>query len=313
MPSIARSLLSILTLSLAPFNTSNASVTTSPAVDQSVACALTPTIPGCGTGSSASAISHTQSDAILSSELQNAEPQLSRHVSSAEAAEVMKHPRTITPDRIKISTSSLSVPLGAPFEATVELAPGELFSSILEGQRGSHGFVAGARNGPSKVLRVEGNRHVIEILPLALGAVDVEIGVLYMDNAYAAQTLHLNVIPSAKGLTKFSLAGAGSTIPLFLGYRDEDRQQALNPTVSYGGVGPAGDIYLHGIEHITVTVAQPESDPVIRIDKNGMIHALRIGKAIISGEFAGAKDQVTVDVEPKEYSPVYQATHPTPK
>jgi hypothetical protein len=48
---------------------------------------------------------------------------------------------------------------------------------------------------------------------------------------------------------------------------------------------------------IHVTVEQPEGNPVISIGEDGAVHALRKGKATITGEFGGMTDQVIVLVE----------------
>jgi hypothetical protein len=45
-----------------------------------------------------------------------------------------------------------------------------------------------------------------------------------------------------------------------------------------------------------MVVEQPEDNPVIRLDSNGMVHGLRPGKAWIKGSFAGLEDKVEVDV-----------------
>ena len=48
---------------------------------------------------------------------------------------------------------------------------------------------------------------------------------------------------------------------------------------------------------IVLSVEQDAGDPVISVDKNGMVHALREGKAAITGEYAGIKDEIEVTVE----------------
>jgi pimeloyl-ACP methyl ester carboxylesterase len=297
-------------------NDSNASVTTSPAVDGAVACALTPTIPQCSSGSSIASMAEMQSPKMSGSEAQNnsqsagniaqnSQPPVSKEESDARIAELLKHRRQVTPERIKVSTPSLEVPLGSPFEATVAVAPGELFSPIMLSQQGKWE----RSGGVAKIVREEGNARIVEVVPVELGAVDVRVSVLYKDNALAAQTLHLNVVPSAKGLKKFRL-GVGKELDLVL--EAAGRQTPLQPEVSYEGI--ASNIYLHGIDQITVTVDQPEDNPVVRVDANGWVHGLRPGTAIIAADFAGVKDQVTVNVYTKENAPMnYRQIHPLPK
>jgi hypothetical protein len=50
-------------------------------------------------------------------------------------------------------------------------------------------------------------------------------------------------------------------------------------------------------KQLSFTVEQSASDPVIQLDRNGFIRALRIGEATITGDFAGVRDQITVLVK----------------
>lgn len=56
-------------------------------------------------------------------------------------------------------------------------------------------------------------------------------------------------------------------------------------------------IRLQDSSQTTLSIEQDTSNPVIAIDKNGMVHALRDGDAVVVGNFAGAKDEVRVTVK----------------
>lgn len=76
---------------------------------------------------------------------------------------------------------------------------------------------------------------------------------------------------------------------------EKDRQQLLRPMVTYEGV--QFPIYLDDSSRIKLSVEQNEGNPVISVDKNGLVHALREGNAVLKGEYAGVKDEVRVTVE----------------
>jgi hypothetical protein len=58
-------------------------------------------------------------------------------------------------------------------------------------------------------------------------------------------------------------------------------------------------IHLAGCSEINLTVQQDQANPVISVEKNGLVHALHTGKALIDADFDGAKDEVQVIVEAK--------------
>ncbi len=63
-------------------------------------------------------------------------------------------------------------------------------------------------------------------------------------------------------------------------------------------------IYLTDSKQIKFTVEQPDYDPVIRLDSNGMVHALRPGLAKVTADFGGMQDSVVVHVYTKEHAPI---------
>jgi hypothetical protein len=80
-----------------------------------------------------------------------------------------------------------------------------------------------------------------------------------------------------------------------------DRQQVLRPMVTYEDV--KFPIYLDDSSQIKLSVEQDEGNPVIRVDQNGTIHALREGTAVLVGDFDGTKDHIQVTVYSKEDAP----------
>lgn len=218
----------------------------------------------------------------------------------AEAADRMTHRFTAAPERLSVRAPEGDVPLGSPININVVFAPGKVAQlDVL--QSGPHGAVSHS-HGTYKIISEDEQTKTLEIVPMQLGSVDLFIGAVYSDNAIAEKTIHLNVVPSAKGLKKFSLAGGSNVAPLVLEDEEKDRQLWLQPVLTYEQV--KFPIQLDDSTQIKLTVEQNESDPVIRVDPNGMVHALREGAAVIVGDFDGAIDRLKITVYSKEDAPV---------
>jgi hypothetical protein len=87
-------------------------------------------------------------------------------------------------------------------------------------------------------------------------------------------------------------------VSLILEDGEKDRQQLLRPMVTYDGV--TYPISLNDCSQLKLSLEQYEGNPVVQIDKDGMVHALREGKAVLLGDFDGVQDRVQVTVFSKE-------------
>jgi hypothetical protein len=88
---------------------------------------------------------------------------------------------------------------------------------------------------------------------------------------------------------------------LVLEDQEKDRQQLLRPTVTYENV--KFQIYLEDSSQIKLSVEQDEGNPVIGVDKDGTVHALREGTAVVVGDFDGVEDRIQLTVYSKEDAP----------
>jgi hypothetical protein len=102
------------------------------------------------------------------------------------------------------------------------------------------------------------------------------------------------VVPSAKDLKAFALNQGSAFIGLRLDGKKSGSQIWLRPTATYKGL--QCPIYLENSPQIRLSIEQDDGNPVISVDKNGLIHALHEGKALIIGDFDGVKDRVQVSV-----------------
>jgi len=155
--------------------------------------------------------------------------------------------------------------------------------------------------GDGRLIAGENNRDELELVPLALGRVGVRVQAVFADGGFAQQEFELQVVPAQRNLVQFELNKGFHSLALVLEDRDEDRQAFLSPVVHYETL--ARPIYLDSSEQLNLAIDQPENDPVIRVDANGLVHALRPGTATITGDFDGVRDAVEVEVYAKEDAP----------
>jgi hypothetical protein len=234
-----------------------------------------------------------------------AEPALSLRTMNVEAGDKEIF---VVDDRLTVTLPDHQLVLGQPIQIPFKVAGGEIASVIVSQGNTEETFSndsaidgSAVGSGEAKVIRDDGFTKAIEFVPLQVGRVNLDIVVTYADGGVAHFGDSLSVIPSSKGLRKFSLNGAFSDVAIVLEDLDQDRQLWLSPEVEY--VGLKNPIYLTDSTQIKLTVEQLESSPVIRLDPNGMIHGLRPGRAVITGEFEGVKDKINVDVYKKESTP----------
>jgi hypothetical protein len=203
----------------------------------------------------------------------------------------------IRAQQVKIESLEGDVPLGSPVRLVLNISPGKV-NTILYGElAGSEELDAGDR-GIARVVLDNGTTKTIEITPLQLGALDVSVIAVYADNSTGEQTVRLNVVPSAKGLKRFDLDQGFHAITLKLNEDVNDGQRWLVPMLAYAGV--KYPIRLQDSSQINFSILQDSTNPAISLDSNGLIHALHPGKAIITGDFAGMKDELRVVVESEQ-------------
>ena len=218
--------------------------------------------------------------------------------SEADAAERMKLTPKLADGRFSVAAPGGDVPLGSPLDLDLTFTSGDLVA-LSAYQHNQHGPLTEMPGFP-KLVREEGETKTLEVIPLQLGPVDLEIGAVYSDNALARQTLHLNVVPSAKGLKKFGLNQGSHFETMVVGVEGHE-QIWLYPQVTYADV--PYPINLEDSTAVKLTVEQDDADPVIKVDPNGKVHALREGTAVIVADYAGVIDRDKVTVYSKDDAP----------
>ncbi len=209
-------------------------------------------------------------------------------------------------ERVKATIPDQPVGLAQPIQIALHLTdPSVEAIGVIERnnerrfENQSSGIAVGS--GEAKVVQDNGLTKTIEIVPLQVGIVDIEILVLFADGGLGRKSYRMNVVPSSKGLKKFYLSHGGHTLAMVLEEK-EDRRTWLAPEVYYDQLDYP--IFLADSNQIKFTMQQPDRDPVIRLDSNGMVHALRPGEATITADFDGVQDSVVVTVYTKEDAPL---------
>ena len=246
--------------------------------------------------------SETAPSAQNAKDQQGGEPgQNSIHETPDEREERMKLPYKLAPERLSVQAPEGDVPLGSPLEINLMFAGGKL-ADLRTGQYSSdQGSIQG--DTLARVVRDEGYTKTIEVIPALLGPVNLWVSAAYSDNAVAAQTIRINVVPSAKGLKRFVVNGGNTVMPLVVGDTLEDSQMRVNPYVTYEGLEYPIVINDCGLIKFALDQRDDEGNPVAEIGKNCIVHALREGVAYITGDFAGVTDKLKVAVYSKEDAP----------
>ncbi len=105
------------------------------------------------------------------------------------------------------------------------------------------------------------------------------------------QQYALDVIANAHGSRDFHLNGNFTSLPIVLDSGNPDPHGKLAPMVRYDSL--EDPIYL---EPSAIRFELEQSDPVIRLEKDGVVHALHSGNATIVGYFDGIVARIPVHV-----------------
>lgn len=209
--------------------------------------------------------------------------------------------RVRTTDRVKVNLPERPVEVAQLMRIPLKLrGPGATAiyvtqddgNSILE-NRQQHTAIG---NGLARVVAEDEAGKTIEITPLQVGDLHLKVVVEFSDGAEEIENYTVNVVPTSTGLEDFTLHQGLKVLTLDHGKRSQMNARFLEPEAYYEDLDYPIDLP-RNLSDVKVTIDQPEASPVINIDHEGKIHALRPGKAAITGEFGGRKDQVVIIVK----------------
>jgi pimeloyl-ACP methyl ester carboxylesterase len=212
------------------------------------------------------------------------------------------------PGRLSVSVPAQAAGLGQPVEITLKVSRPKVAEVAIDQLDPVTGATLGnlesgkaVASGRAEIVNEEAGAITISLTPLQTGTITLKASVLFADGGLAHTEFKLTVAPSARGLNHFELNNGFKVIALVLDDNEQDRQAYLFPSVQYDRL--QYPIYLDNSESLHLSVDQPEDDPVIRVDSNGLVHALRPGSATITGDFDGVTDSVRIDVYSQQDAP----------
>lgn len=282
----------------------DANVTNSPEVNQQIASWL-----GYGSGSPTANLSTRLS--------QNVSEAVADNVGSESLVFREGQKAFVANERVTLSKRvEDNVQLAQPLDLQITLTRSDV-SSITVVEHDEDIPIANEQGGTSvgsgdaKIVQDDGLVKTIEIIPLQLGTISVEVLVTFADGGLSKQGIQLNVHPSSKGLKHFYLNRGFRTVPIVLEGQDEDRKLRLSPEAIYSQLDHP--IYVSDSKEISFSVVQPESDPIVKLDSDGTVHGLRPGRVRVTADFDGVRDSVTVNVYEKGSAPAGYSRMARPK
>jgi len=205
-----------------------------------------------------------------------------------------------TTDRVKARLPERPVELAQPVRIPLTLR-GPSVTAIYVTQEDGYDILENRQrhvpigNGPARVVAQDETGKTIEIIPLQVGSLHLELTVEFSDGAEEDEHYTINVKPTSTGLKRFNLHQGLTVLTLDHERKSQMNARFLEPAAYYEGLDYPIELP-RNLSEVHIVIDQPEHNPVIQLDSNGMVHALRPGKARITGKFAGLEDTVEVDV-----------------
>jgi hypothetical protein len=123
-----------------------------------------------------------------------------------------------------------------------------------------------------------------QLVPATLGDETIAVSADFDDGGHSERYFRIRVLPSPKGLTAFRL----------LSSRTRDGRTVLVPELTYAHL--ANPVTLPTMQGMDVSVEQSSDLPVIRVGRDGVVHELRPGQAVIVAKFGAITARLPVRV-----------------
>ena len=196
-------------------------------------------------------------------------------------------PHMLKPLSGMLVQAPLRATLGMPFAATLRLPSSHVANAVSVWQEGELGQVSPETIAVSPTANGALQLHVT---PKLLGPVRFGFRVAFADGSVAARTLEIFVAPPAAQPLAFS----ANALPVLVLTLDTDTASAMpQPCALYPP--PVGSLDLN-TRFVEWRLTPEQGVPVIRIDRDGLIHALRPGEAHVEARFGAATATLRVTV-----------------
>ena len=201
-----------------------------------------------------------------------------------EASIVSQHFKPV--DRIEVK-SPAAAELGKPLEMTVRLLVPSFAPRLFVYEQGEQGRtllepVAGAR--------IAGNIVYISVVPKLLGPVRLSVRAVFSDGGVSGSSAGVFVAPPKSPPLSFR---ANELPTLVLNLDSSTTSVMPHPQARYPS--PVGKLYLNS-RFVTYRLIPETGQAVIRVEPNGLIHAVASGKASVEVRFGSASDLLKVVV-----------------
>ncbi|HEX4079087.1 MAG TPA: hypothetical protein VHX61_09470 [Rhizomicrobium sp.] len=212
-------------------------------------------------------------------------PPARMEAAEAEAAPVAPH--LLKPLPGMLVQAPLHATLGEPFEATLRPSSSLVPTAVSVWQQGETDRVPpeiiAASPAANGALR-------LRVTPKLLGPVRFGFRAEFADGTVAARTLRVFVAPPAAQPLAFS----ANDLPVLVLTLDSDTASAMpQPSALYPP--PVGEVDLNG-RFVDWRRVPQQGAPVITVDRDGLIHALRPGEARVEARFGAATATLRVIV-----------------
>lgn len=204
-----------------------------------------------------------------------------------ESAATPMLPRAFKPvDRIVV-TSPATAELGKPFEVAVRLLAPNMVPQLSVYQRGEEGRT---RLEPVAGTRRVGNTIYASVIPKQLGPVRLSVSASFADGGVSGHAVNIFVAPPKAPPLSFQ-ANELPTAVINLNARNTTFMP--HPQALYAD--PVGEVYLN-TRFVTYQLVPQAQQAVIRVDANGIIHALAPGEATVEAHYGSVSDRLNVIV-----------------
>jgi hypothetical protein len=186
-------------------------------------------------------------------------------------------------ERLSIEPPGRRAQLGVPFELPLHVATAGLLGILVSDKNGEV---------PSTpITRWSGSTGYIEITPQRLGRVHLMVLARFADGGAAVRTITLDVQPPAEPPTSFQ----ADDLPVLVLTLDSEQPIGMpHPRATYAGI--PGKIYVEP-SFLTYALLPSNGPPVIALQPNGLIRALRPGEATVEVRFGSVVDRLRVIVQ----------------
>jgi hypothetical protein len=211
------------------------------------------------------------------------------HAAGAPPINTLWIPRFRDDSRAAVEVPRGKLFLAVPNEISVRTHSGQLKDVIVTQSNADGEFSQGGNIAAAKAL--ESDVFSVEVTPLRLGAINLELLTRFADGGFALQNVKVMVEPPDTRPEMFK----GDKYAIHVLTLDRNRSAILQPSAKYARIASTLPIDPSFVEYRVV-----DADPVVRLH-DGVIEALREGESTIEARYGGVVSSFRVVVKEHVY------------